>query len=142
MKKIYFACSISGGRDHAHVYEDIVKIIKVSGARVLCELFADKTLKANIGPTPHLKEYDIWKNDVAWVKSANAIIAEITQPSLGVGYEIGLADELGIPILALFDSTSKRRPSPMIVGNPNVALIKYTKVEELSKPINDFLKEI
>src|SRR3990167_9801432 len=42
MKKIYFACSNTGGRDHAHVYENIVELIKKSGVSVLGEVFANK----------------------------------------------------------------------------------------------------
>lgn len=36
------------------------------------------------------------------------LIAEVTQPSLGVGYEIGRAMERGKPILCLFRPSSGR----------------------------------
>jgi nucleoside 2-deoxyribosyltransferase len=142
MKKIYFACSITGGRDHAHVYEDIVKHIKDAGMHVLSEIFADKKIKAEEGPTKHLTPHEIWKNDTAWVEEADAIIAEVTQPSLGVGFEIGYGDSLGKPILALFYRGSGRRLSPMVSGNPRITVIEYDDAAELFGPITRFVENL
>jgi nucleoside 2-deoxyribosyltransferase len=78
MKKVYFACSITGGRDHAHVYEDIVAIIKANGVRVLSEMFAAKGMLPTEGPTPELTDKETWERDMNMVKEADAIIAEVT----------------------------------------------------------------
>jgi 2'-deoxynucleoside 5'-phosphate N-hydrolase len=142
MKKVYFGCSIAGGRDHAHVYQDIVDIIKASGCHVLSEMFADKAMLSHVGPTPHLTTAEIWERDVASVKEADAIIAEVTQPSLGVGYEIGRAEEWDKPILALFYTGSGRRLSPMVSGNPRVTVCEYNDVQETKKTIADFIKNL
>ncbi len=52
MKKVYFACSIRGGRDDADVYSELVQMIK-KYAEVLTEIFADQKLTAagSVGPT-------------------------------------------------------------------------------------------
>lgn len=142
MKRIYFACSIAGGRDHAHVYVDIVDYINASGAKVMSELFVDPSLKPELGTNPGLSPSAIWKRDIDWVTSADAIIAEVTQPSLGVGYEIGKAEEMNKPILALFCTEAGRRLSPMIDGNPNITIIRYKKIEETNKAIAEFIKNI
>lgn len=138
MKKVYFACSIAGGRDHAHVYTDIVDYIKVAEGEVLSELFADKNLVSEVG-TDKTVEF-IWKRDVNWVKEADAIVAEVTQPSLGVGYELGLAEMLKIPVLALFDETSGRRLSPMLDGNPHIKVVRYSHITETENEIIQFLR--
>jgi hypothetical protein len=65
MKGIYFACSISGGQDHAHVYEDIVSYIKAGGGHVLSEIFADKTMLSHLGPLPHLTMRETWQRSRA-----------------------------------------------------------------------------
>jgi nucleoside 2-deoxyribosyltransferase len=139
MKKVYFACSIAGGRDHAHVYTDIVEYIKEARGQVLSELFAAKELTDEVGMNmdPHF----VWNRDVEWVKEADVIIAEVTQPSLGVGYELGLAEKLEKPILALFDDTSGRRLSPMVSGNPAIHVIRYKDILETKMAIQKLLED-
>ncbi|HSW37800.1 MAG TPA: nucleoside 2-deoxyribosyltransferase [Candidatus Saccharimonadales bacterium] len=142
MKKIYFACAISSGRDHADAYHEIVKIIKGQGLHVLSDYFADKTVEALKGPTPHLKPPQIWQDDVNMIKEAHAIIAEVTQPSLGVGYEIAIAHEWGKPVLALYHPRPGHRLSSMIIGSPNVMVFEYKDVSETVPVIADFISQL
>lgn len=142
MKKVYFGCSIAGGRDHAHVYEDIVKFIKDTGAELTSELFADKSLTAESGTNPELAPQEVWLRDTNWVKEADGLIMEVTQPSLGVGYEIALAESLNKPILALFYSGSERRLSSMIAGNPNVQIVEYKDALETKPAIKKFINQV
>ena len=67
---------------------------------------------------------------------------EVTQPSLGVGYEIAFAEFHNKPILALFYAPSKRRLSPMIVGNPNVQVVEYQRVQDLEDRIKTFVSSL
>jgi len=140
VKKIYFACSIAGGRDHSHVYKDIIVLIKAGGAEVVSELFAEKVLKAEVGMK--LDPKFVWKRDIDWVREADGIIAEVTQPSLGVGYEIARAEQWGKPILALFYTGSGKRLSPMIAGNPSLKVFEYADIGRTEKAIADFITKI
>lgn len=142
MKKIYFACSISGGRDHAHVYQDIVNIIKANNMHVLSELFADSTIKAAEGTKHKLSAPEIWEWDLNWVREADGVIAEVTQPSLGVGYEIAEAHEWGKPVLALYYPRDGHRLSSMISGSPNVIVCEYQKVAETEAAIRQFFASL
>ena len=81
MKKIYFACSIRGGRNDSKLYAQIVDSIK-QHARVLTEIFADGQLTAQ-GMDKPVKE--IWKSDMAWVTEADAI-EEAILSALAQGY--------------------------------------------------------
>ena len=138
MKEIYFACSIRGGRDDAATYAELVAYIKTK-AIVLSEIFADGTL------TPAgmaLPSNDIYEKDMAWVTRTDGIIAEVTNPSLGVGYEIGKAEDLGKPVLALFRDDGTRKLSAMIDGNPVITVIYYSNIEEAYAAIDDFLGQI
>src|SRR5438477_634704 len=116
MKKIYFGCSIAGGRDHAHVYQDIVNYIKDADAHVITEIFASKELTQEVGMS--MDPAFVWKRDTKWLESSDAVITEVTTPSLGVGYELGRGEELNKPMLALFYKDSGKRLTPMITGNP------------------------
>jgi len=141
MKKVYFACSIAGGRDHAHTYQDIVDYIKETGVHVLSEIFADKTLKSEEGTKHRLTPHEVWQWDVDWVKEADFVIAEVTQPSLGVGYEIATAEMLKKPVLALFHKNSGRRLSPMVGGNPHVQVFEYSDIKDTEAIIKKFLND-
>ncbi|XP_021572265.1 2'-deoxynucleoside 5'-phosphate N-hydrolase 1 [Carlito syrichta] len=54
--------------------------------------------------------------DLAWLQQADVVVAEVTQPSLGVGYELGRAVALNKRILCLFRPQTGRVLSAMIGG--------------------------
>lgn len=135
MKKVYFACSIRGGRDDAALYGKLVEIIR-QGSTVLTEIFADKTLT----PQGMNKPADeIWQTDLAWIQEADVVIAEVTNPSLGVGYEIAKAEEWGKPVLALYRPSPERKLSAMILGSPKVKNCEYETLEQAQAIILAFL---
>ena len=136
--KIYFACSIRGGRDDADTYAELATHIK-SRATLLTEIFADGKLTASGMNKPNT---DIWTTDIAWVKESNAIIAEVTNPSLGVGYEIAKAEEWGKPVLALFRDDGTRKLSAMIAGSPHTTTAYYATVAEAQQAIDDFIASL
>ena len=55
------------------------------------------------------------------------VIAEVTNPSLGVGYELGYAEKLNKPILCLFDGDSGGKLSAMVRGNPYNIIATYSE---------------
>ena len=138
MREIYFACSIRGGRDDAEMYAELVQYIK-SKAVVLSEIFADGRLTTQGMNRP---SRDIWRNDTGWVKKADGIIAEVTNPSLGVGYEIAFAESLGKPILALYRQIDDRKLSAMIDGAPGVEVVSYHELVEAKEAIDRFLDRL
>lgn len=135
MKEIYFACSIRGGRDDAETYAAMVEHIKTR-ASVLSEIFADGKLTAAGSPGPSRL---IHAKDLSWVRQADGIIAEVTNPSLGVGYEIGKAEEWKKPVLALFRDDGTRRLSAMIDGSPDTQTVYYHDLDEAVVVINRFI---
>jgi nucleoside 2-deoxyribosyltransferase len=136
--KIYFACSIRGGRDDAELYGELARYIKTK-ATLLTEIFADGQLTAHGMNKP---SKDIWATDIAWVKESNAIIAEVTNPSLGVGYEIAKAEEWNKPVLALFRDDNTRKLSAMIDGSPTTRVVYYRTLEDAQTAIDAFILEL
>lgn len=136
--KIYFACSIRGGRDDADTYAQLAGHIK-SRSTLLTEIFADGKLTSQGMNKPSA---DIWTIDIAWVKESDAIIAEVTNPSLGVGYEIAKAEEWDKPVLALFRDDGSRKLSAMIDGSPNTKTVYYTTLSEAQSAIDDFIQSL
>jgi nucleoside 2-deoxyribosyltransferase len=136
--EIYFACSIRGGRNDAESYAKLVNHIKTE-ATVLTEIFADGKLTAS---GMNKANEAIWKTDTDWIKQADAVIAEVTNPSLGVGYEIAKAEEWGKPVLALFREDGDRNLSAMIAGSPETKVVTYTQLDEAYKAIDNFVRSL
>ena len=120
---IYFSCSPTGGRDDQPVYAAIVDYLLAAGHQV---------------PTAHLARQDVmvqervvdpvevYARDVAWVRACDALIAEVTTPSHGVGYETALALSLRKPVLCCYQEGAA--VSKMITGNiePSITVMAYT----------------
>ena len=134
MKKIYFAGSIRGGRDKAEDYKKIVDILK-KYAIILDEHVANPKLDST---GEKISNEDIYKRDVNWLNECDLLIAEVTNPSLGVGYEIGYAERINKKIICLHEE--KVNLSGMISGNPNLVLISYNKVEDLESKLKEYIK--
>jgi nucleoside 2-deoxyribosyltransferase len=124
---IYFACSITGGREYQPAYQSITRALLASG---------------HVIPTAHLAEagvvdeekiispVTVYTRDTDWIRAADALIAEVSVPSHGVGYEIAFALGLGKPVLCLYQQG--RPVSKMISGNPdpNLRVASYQTVEQ------------
>jgi len=118
--KIYFACSISGGRKDENTYQYLVKILEEMGAEVPTAHIAETGIEIIDGDED---PQDIYQRDVNWIQESDLLIAEVSTPSHGVGYEIGYALSLDKPVLCLFDQ--KVAVSKMITGNPDSLLTVY-----------------
>jgi len=134
--KIYFAGSIRGGRDDIDLYVEIIKYLKNYG-EVLTEHISDKKL-TSLGEG--LDDRVIHDRDLKWVFSSDVVVAEVTSPSLGIGYEIGRALEKGIKVLCLYRTQEGKRLSAMIAGCPNLVLKQYKTIDEVKKIIDNYFK--
>ena len=124
---IYFAGSISGGRGDQGIYLQIIQMLGAHGT-VLTEHFGDPNLTA---AGESLADRDIHDRDIAWLRQADVLVAEVTTPSLGVGYEIGRAVEWGTRVICLHRPAEGRRLSGMIAGCNAVEVYRYDNVTGL-----------
>jgi 2'-deoxynucleoside 5'-phosphate N-hydrolase len=133
---IYFACSITGGRDFEPVYQAITAALLADGHTVPTSHLADsevKALEAVVDPG------EVYERDVAWIRACEALVAEVSTPSHGVGYEIAFALGLGKPVLCL--AHAGQPVSKMITGNshPNLRMHTYRDTDEALVLVRSFL---
>ena len=135
--KIYFAGSIRGGEPDREWFQQLIQHIK-QYAQVMTEHSFDYSYDDEI------KKNDVWiyTTDMGWLRESDALIAEVTAPSLGVGYEIAKAEEWGIPVLMLYRDSPNRALSAMLNGNKKLPLITYNEKKEAINAINTFIKEL
>ena len=133
--RIYFAGSIRGGRDEEKNYLKLINHLTKYG-KVLTEHVGLKNIEENEQKN---SDTNIFQRDISWLKSSDVMVADVTVPSLGVGYEIGFAETLNIPILCLYNPKNKKSLSAMISGNKNLVWKEYNSVEEAQLLIDQFL---
>ena len=120
-KKIYFAGSIRGGRDDAELYKEIIAHIKETDI-VLTEHIGDLSL--SLLENGRDKDALIYEQDTNWLKECDAVIAECTSPSLGVGYELAYAEKLNKPCFLLYRKSKcapPAAPPPRSAASPRSA---------------------
>jgi hypothetical protein len=133
---IYFCGAILGGRDNLTVYQHVVRYLQSKGHTVPTQHVAyPDVLIEERGLTPR----EVYERDEAWMRQSNLLIAEISTPSLGVGYEIGRGLQQGMPVLCLYRAGLE--VSKMITGNTaaNLQVQAYQDIEDLSRHIDRFL---
>jgi hypothetical protein len=135
---VYFSVSISGGREHAHFYQPMVEVIRKYG-RVLTEHFADENLLTE-REEGKSDEFLYWR-DHAFIEACEWFVADVSQPSFGVGYEIALAEQLHKKIICLHYKHSPKTVSPMISGNYRTAVIEYENEEDGLQKLESVLKK-
>ena len=108
---LYFSCSLTGGRQDQPVYAAMVAHLQVLGHRVLtAHLAAVGVMTADDEVSP----LAIFERDTAWLRACDAVIAEVSTPSHGVGFEIAYALGRGKPVLCL--ARADVRVSKMLTG--------------------------
>lgn len=133
---VYFACSITGGREFEPVYQAIVRAL-LEDCHVVptAHLAESGVLAVEAGIAPQ----EVYTRDVAWIRGCDVLIAEVSLPSHGVGYEIAFSLGLSKPVLALHQE--KRKISKMISGNPDpkLSVSSYQTPEDATLQIRKFL---
>ena len=136
---IYFSCSITGGRDFEPVYQAIIAALLSARHTVPSAHLADSDVKAQeaiVAPR------EVYERDINWIRNCDALVAEVSTPSHGVGYEVAYALSMEKPVLCIYQ---EGRPiSKMISGNshPTIQVNRYRTADEAIEIINSFLLQI
>lgn len=89
-----------------------------------------------------LEDRHIYQRDIGWLNESDVVVAEVTTPSLGVGYEIAMAERDEKPILCLHHKEDIRAISPMISGSRKLRLIGYKTPYELDSVFDEFFSNL
>ncbi|XP_014669770.1 PREDICTED: 2'-deoxynucleoside 5'-phosphate N-hydrolase 1-like [Priapulus caudatus] len=139
MADIYFCGSIRGGRQDAELYARVIKMLGEYG-QVLTEHVGHKEIGEK---GDDMDEREIHDRNMKWLDQAEFVVAEVSQPSLGVGYEIGQAVNMEKRILCLFRESCGRSLSCMIRGlhNDQSVVVKDYKEADLPAILKEFFSE-
>ena len=118
---IYFSFSITGGREFQPILQAMADVMLAEG----CIVPTAMNTRDEIDPVEwNRPPLEIYQRDIQWIDECDTVIAEISTPSHGVGFEIAYALTVCKPVYCFHRSDV--RISKMISGNPHVNL----KVED------------
>lgn len=133
---IYFSCSITGGRNDQTVYRQLVQALLDDGHTVPTAHLADENISTL---EKAVDARDVFQRDTVWVKECDVLVAEVTTPSHGVGYEIALAECAGKPVFLCHRAGAV--VSKMLSGNPSprVEIYAYRSADDAIVNMKVFL---
>lgn len=136
---IYFSCSITGGRSEEKNYQAMVEKLLDLGHEVpTAHLSKGNVVEADASYAPT----QIYARDMGWLAACDAVVAEVTSPSHGVGYEIASALDWGKPVLCCY--LKGHRVSSMLTGNSSklLSLFPYAEIDEALTEIQRFTETL
>jgi len=133
--RIYLACTVRGDRGTVatarHIHECLVRL----GHEVLTAHLLDDNVDT---AEDRLGDRDVFRRDLAWLESADAIVAETSGSSYGVGFEVGYtmgrAAQCGQRVLVLFDAARRGSISRLISGmdDPRAKVLAYERADDIA----------
>jgi 2'-deoxynucleoside 5'-phosphate N-hydrolase len=125
---IYFSGAITGGRGDVPLYRRIVEALESEGHRVFAGVVAATEVSDSGEP---MDSTSIFERDLAWIgevaTAGGMVVAEVSQPSTGVGYEIAAARyHHNIPVVCLYRPKYTKRCTAMVAGDQGIDLIEYS----------------
>ena len=123
--KVYFAGSIRGGRQDAELYRKVIAALKEKH-QVLTEHVGDLSLST----VEDKGDKAIYEQDTTWLRECDVVVAECTQVSLGVGYELAYAEAHGKEV-HIFYRPRETQLSAMLAGNERFHIHRYADETEI-----------
>jgi len=132
----YFTASIAGKQYHTAKYQKIIDILRAKNIEVMADHIMDAT-EAKISLETKQERIAFHNKLEEWITGCDFMVAEVTFPSISVGYEISLAIHRGKPVLLLY---SEGNPPSLLSEHKEERIIceKYT-ITTLREIIDYFL---
>lgn len=111
-------------------YIQIIEMLKKQGHTVVSEHVASEVLEKI---EEKITDEEIFNNDIGYIDECDCLVAEVTTPSIGVGYEIGYAISKGKLVLCIHREDAN--VSAMVRGNRRIISVPYMNIEDLDNTI-------
>ncbi len=132
--RIYLAAAMTNGARDVGAIAAVLAAIEALGHEVPTRHVADPLGRAVEGP---VTDAEVARRDLAWVAGSDALVAEVSTPSHGVGVEVAAALRGGLPVLLLH-----RRGvlvSRLLLGLDGVETAAYADAGEAALAVRLFL---
>ena len=133
--RIYLACTVRGDRGGVAAGRAISTQLQQHGHDVLTTHLLDDNVN---DVEARLTEEDVYRRDIDWLSSCDALVAEASGSSYGVGFEVGYvlgrARATGQRVVLLYNAARRHAVSRLIVGNrdANCTTFEYETIAQLT----------
>ncbi len=135
--RVYLAASMTTPATEIATVQAVLAAVEARGHCVPSRHVAEA---GAMGRDADLSDAQLAARDLAWLGACDAVIAEVSTPSHGVGVEVQAASAAALPILAL--TRRGLRVSRLLAGLPGVRLAPYDGIEHAVAQVIDFLVSI
>ena len=139
---IYLACTVRGDRAGVAAAKAIAARLEYHGHHILTShLLRDDVEDLEAGVT----EQAVFERDVQWLDACDALVAEASGSSYGVGFEVGYvlarAGTTGRRVFLLYDAAKRSSVSRMVAGNNDrcCTTFAYDSLAALERFIDHYL---
>lgn len=119
--RVYLAAAMTTPAAEIATVQALLAALENAGHRVPSRHVASP---GATGQDADLSDAQLAARDLAWLASCDAVVAEVSTPSHGVGAEVMAAAAAGLPVLAL--ARRGVRVSRLLAGLPGVQLASYS----------------
>jgi nucleoside 2-deoxyribosyltransferase len=141
---IYLACTVRGDRSALAAARRICAGLEARGHAVLTGHLLEDHVDEAEGRLTHEA---VFERDLEWLGRCDALVAEASGSSFGVGFEVGYvlarAPVTGQRVFLVYDAARRSAVSRLISGNtdPNCRLLAYARLDEIDSFIERHFPE-
>ena len=132
--RIYLACTVRGDRRTVESARQISRSLTRLGHEVLTGHLLEEDVEQS---EARLNDAAIFKRDVAWLDQCDALVAEASGSSFGVGFEVGYvlarATSTRQRVFLFYDAGRRSSISRIIPGivHPACRVLAYHSIDEI-----------
>jgi hypothetical protein len=132
--QIYLAAAMTHtGRDLGAI-RMLLECLEADGHAVPSRHVADP-LGRNV--ESEVADVEVARRDLSWVAGCDALVAEVSTPSHGVGVEVATAVAADKPVLLVYRRSTT--VSRLLLGLPGVEVFAYTDAQDVPQAVRRFL---
>ncbi len=124
--RIYLACTVRGDRSALPAIREIASRLERHGHQVLTGHLVLDDVEA---VEAKLTEAEVYERDVEWLQACDAVVAEASGSTYGVGFEVGYvlarAAQTGQRVFLLYDARRREAISRLIAGNTDPRCVTF-----------------
>ncbi len=147
--RIYYTASYLYTNKNHQLLKDLANNLKGEGNVILRRPFKpdnESTLNQNVGSVFEITTNDFRETHKALIRrirEADVVIAEVTEPSSSVGYEIAIAQAEKKPVLAIFNTSKTNHLPNFFQGNESklFQVRAYNDAVSATKVSREFIEE-
>ena len=135
--RVYLAAAMTNPARDLGVIQGLVDHLEAHGHEVPTRHVADRAGRED---DTVITDGELARRDLAWLSGCNALVAEVSAPSHGVGIEVATAARLGIPALLLYRAGTP--VSRLLLGLDGIQAGAYADLTGARSLVSEFLTHL